>query len=173
MALRRRRSQNPMAGGAATAPTTSSAVSVASSTPSAPVPAMGTTWPATFEALMGPLPEPGTTCPVTGLMVPARLPALGVGFAPGPAVAPGLVPPPGPDPDVVAGRPLTTVQLSGWPTLSQGDGCGAVLSRMFWPLMKVGFSQPPRVARFGVATWPGILSTWSRPPFTRLIGNGE
>src|SRR6266851_2871491 len=153
----RRRSQVLRAGGAVTARTIASAVSTLS------------------ISLFGLLGETLTTCPVTviGPVVPELEPVVGA-MPTGPGEAEPDVPGDGElDPPGVVALPLTTTQLSGAPTLSQGDGRGAFSSRVSLPLVNVGFLQPASVVRFGPGTAPGILEFCSSPPWTRFNGSGE
>ncbi len=125
-------------------------------------------------SLFGLLGETLTTCPLTSIG-PVL---LGLGAVDGPPTpvtgeleVPGeaeLDPPPG-----VVALPLTTTQLSGSPTLSQGDGCGAFSSRVSLPWVNVGLLQPASVVRLGPGMAPGILELCSRPPWTRFSGSGE
>ena len=106
------------------------------------------------------------------------LPAPGLGPEDGTAPVPGdgeAPEAPGdgePAPGVVA-LPLTTTQFSGSPTLSHGDGCGAVSSRVSLPLVNVGLLQPASVVGFGPGIAAGILELCRSPPWTRLSGSGE
>ncbi len=76
------------------------------------------------------------------------------------------------EPELVA-LPFFTTQLSGAPSLSHGDGCGAFSSKVSLPLVNVGLLQPARVLRFGPPIAPAIFELCSSPPLTRFNGNGE
>src|SRR6266851_1320720 len=155
----RRRSQVLRAGGAVTARTIASAVSTLS------------------ISLFGLFGETLTTCPLTAICPVLPVPELGPvdgAMPPVPGEVEADVPGEGePDPPGVVALPLTTTQLSGSPTLSQGDGCGAFSSRVSLPLVKVGLLQPASVLRLGPEMAPGILELCRRPPLTRLSGSGE
>src|SRR5262249_6315958 len=152
---RRRRSQPPSAGGTTMAATIASAVSMAS------------------ISLSGLLGATLTTCPFTatgpvGAMVGVT-PVVGTGPTPvgeDASLEPGEGDDEVPAPGVVA-LPLTTMQFSGSPTLSHGDGWGACSSSVSLPLVNVGLLQPASVVRFGPGMAPGILSLCSSPPWTR------
>src|SRR5215469_6097199 len=158
---RRRRSHPPSAGGTTMAATIASAVSTASISLFGLFGATVTTCPVTAT---GPVGATVGLTPVVG-----TAPAAADDDAPGEELGPGDAEfPPG-----VVALPLTTMQFSGSPTLSHGDGWGAWSSSVSLPLVKVGLLQPASVLRFGPRMAPGILPLCSRPPLTRLSGKGE
>src|SRR5882724_7441983 len=91
-----------------------------------------------------------TTVPVTGPWVGWAPATLGTPTD-GPAVAPadgpvlGAAPAPAPAPARAAPEcalPSTTVQSSGSPALSHGEGCGASVRTVSFPSLIVGLLQP-------------------------------
>src|SRR5262249_31316653 len=157
---RRGRRQTAGPGGRATARTIPSAVSAAS--------APWLEWsPARF-----------TTTPVTGPVAPVAVPVPM--FVPAVLVAaePDEEEPFLPDPPPLALEPVATAfpffttQCSGAPRFWQGDGNGAVASRMLWPFCMVGLWQLRSWGNLRL-TLPGILAFWTSPPWTRFLGSGE
>src|SRR5262249_47345704 len=129
------------------------------------LPARFTTTPVTWPVAVGPAPWPVARAAASDALPPPLPPPDELAFPPPCEL---LDPPPG-----VLAFPFLTTQFSGAPSLSQGEGMGASLRRMFFPLMNVGLWHPARLDRGGVATWPGMWWTCNNPPFTRLIGSGE